>query len=271
MSSGISPTARSFAAITGASSGLGRDYALQLADKGFDLLLVARRVPLLEALKVEIQARHADAAVEIFPADLADPGQLKGLETRLAQIENLEVLVNNAGYGFESVTPFEDIERECQMIHVHIIASVRLAHAALRPMLRRKRGFIVNVSSVAAFMHGADCAQYAATKAYLLSFSKCLHEDVRAHGVRVQALCPGLTRTGFHSTPLMDAAKYRKFPGFLWLESGRVVRESLRMLFRRNGGAVCIPSWRYRFFVALMATPLFSWVPLKNGTTRKTP
>jgi short-subunit dehydrogenase len=136
--------------------------------------------------------------------------------------------------------------------------------------LRRGRGFIVNVSSVAAFLHGSNCAQYAATKAYLLSFSKCLHEDVRRRGVRVQALCPGFTRTDFFHTPLMDAAKYRRFPGFAWLESERVVRDSLRALFRRRGGAVCIPSWRYRIFAALMSSPPFSWLPLKNDPIRKT-
>ncbi|MDR3229017.1 MAG: SDR family NAD(P)-dependent oxidoreductase [Puniceicoccales bacterium] len=258
---------RPVAAVTGASSGLGRDFALQLADKGYDLLLVARRIPLLEALKSEIQERHPDAAVEVFPADLADPAQLKKLEERLAQTEHLDVLVNNAGFGFENRTPAEDLENDCRTIQVHVLAPARLTHAALGPMRRRKCGHIVNVSSVAAFLHGADCAQYAASKAWLLSFSKCLCHDVRADGVRVQALCPGLVRTGFHSTPLMDAQKYGVFPNFLWLESRRVVRDSLRNLFSKHGATVCIPSWRYRFFIALLTTPPISWLPVSRKNT----
>lgn len=248
---------RPLAVITGASSGLGEEYAKTLASEGYDLLLVARRIPLLETLKSELETKYAIRA-EVYPADLADLQQVKALEKRLREMENLEILVNNAGYGFETEVPVKDIDRECRMIDVHVIAPVRLSHAALVPMLQRKKGYIINVCSVAAFLHGPACSQYMATKAYLLSFSKCLHSDVRDRGVNVQALCPGFVRTGFHSTEMIDGEKYRKFPNFLWLNSVRVVRDSLKKVRRKRGSSVFVPSLRYKFFLAILTFPLFT-------------
>lgn len=253
-----SGTSRPVAVITGASSGLGKDYAKQLAASGYDLLLIARRLNLLQELKTELESVHG-IRVEIMRIDLADPVDVLLLENRIAGIGNLEFLVNNAGYGFETDAPLENIERECEMIRVHILAPVRLAHAALKPMMSRKKGYIINVSSVAAFLYGPGCAQYMSTKAYLLSFSKCLHCDTRGFGVYVQALCPGFVRTGFHGTELIDGEKYRKFPDFLWLKSDRVVRDSLRKVRKKRGSAVFIPSLRYKFFLGILTFPLFSW------------
>jgi len=247
------------ALITGSTSGLGEEYARRLAADGYDLLLVARRTELLDRQKVELEKQYG-VSVEVLTVDLADPVQLALLEERVKQLEQLEFLVNNAGFGFEYKFPDLDVELECQMVQVHAIAPLRLTYAALGPMMRRKKGYIINVASVAAFLYGPACAQYMATKAYLLSLSKCLQCDVREYGIEIQALCPGFVRTGFHSTERMDEEKFKKMPGFLWLNKERVVRDSLKNIRQKRRSTVCIPSWRYKFLLAILTCPLFTWI-----------
>ena len=246
------------ALITGSTSGLGEEFARRLAADGCNLLLVARRTELLDRQKVELEQQYG-ISVEVLSVDLAEPAQLATLEQRISQLDQLEFLVNNAGFGFENKFPDINIDLECQMVQVHAIAPLRLTYAALGPMVRRKKGYIINVASVAAYLYGQDYAQYVATKAYLLAFSKCLQCDVREYGIEVQALCPGLVRTGFHGTELMNEDKYKKIPGFLWLNKERVVRESLQNIRQKRRRTVCVPSWRYKFFLAILTCPLFRW------------
>ena len=259
------------AVITGATSGLGKEYAEQLAMQGYDLLLVARRIELLEATKSELESK-CNVSVDVMKADLSDPQQLLKLEEKIAQIENLDILVNNAGYGVEGKYPVENIDEECKMIQVHDIAPTRLCQAALGPMMRRKSGKIINVSSVAAFLYGTGCAQYAATKAHLLTFSKCLNLDVRSAGIRVQALCPGLVRTGFHSSETMKNLedKYKNIPDFIWLKCSNVVRDSLKNIMKKRHSVVFVPSLRYKVFLAILTCPLWSWLPEKIYEYRST-
>jgi len=248
----------SLALITGSTSGLGEEFARRLAADGYDLLLVARRTELLNRQKEELEKLHG-ISVEVLSVDLADPVQLATLEQRITQLDQLEFLVNNAGFGFENKFPDIDVELECQMVQVHAIAPIRLTYAALGPMTRRKKGFVINVTSVAAYLHGPACAQYMATKAYLLSFSKCLQCDVREYGIEIQALCPGLVHTGFHSTTLIDEAKYKKIPEILWLNKEFVVRKSLQNIRKKRRRTVYVPSWRYKFILAVLTCPLFTW------------
>lgn len=250
---------RPLALITGATSGLGEEFARQLAKKGYDLLLVARRGTLLQQQKESLE-KEFPMSVEVQIVDLADAEQLAELERKAEQSERLEILVNNAGYGFETEFPKIDVEQECKMVQVHDIAPMRLCYAALQSMFRRKKGYIINVSSVAAYLYGPACAQYMATKAYLLSFSKCLQCDVRPFGIQVQALCPGFVRTGFHSTELIDEEKYKKMPNFLWLNKEYVVRKSLENIWKKRRATVCIPSFRYKFFLAILTCPIFNWM-----------
>jgi len=247
------------AVITGASSGIGKEFAWQLAAEGYDLLLVARREYLLANLKAEIEAKHG-VTVETIVCDLTDPQQVRDLEKRIERIENLEFMVNNAGFGREGTYPDVDPDEETEMVQVHVIALIRLARAALVPMCRRKKGFLINVASVVSFLHGTNSAQYMATKAYVLSFTKSINCDVSRHGVRVQALCPGLTRTGFHNTATMKSNVDEKTPSFAWLSSEYVVRCSLRVLRRRWHRVVCIPSLRYKLVLLLLCNPLGEWI-----------
>lgn len=242
---------RPTAIITGASSGLGEEFAWQLAADGYDLLLVARRAELLQTLKTRIEKKHA-VHVEPYPCDLVDPESLYRLEERVAETENLGFFINNAGYGLESTFPGVEIERQCQMLQLHCLAVLRLSAAALKPMCRQRHGHLINVASIAAFLFGTGMAQYSATKAYVLSLSRSMACDVAPYGVRVQALCPGLVHTGFHQTEGMKRFDKKSIVSFLWLTPEFVVRTSLASIRKRRNRTVCIPSFRYKFFHFLL-------------------
>jgi len=245
---------RPLAVITGASDGLGKEFARQLAAEGYDLLIVARRGNLLNEIKAEFESKYK-ISVEPFVCDLSRPEEVLRLEKRLETSELLELMVNNAGFGREGTFPDVDPNLEGEMIQVHIVSLMRLTRAALVPMCKRKKGFLINLSSVAAFLYGTNCAEYMATKAYVLSFSKCLQCDVLKYGIRIQALCPGLTHTGFHSTETMKGCQREKTLGVAWLTAEFVVRSSLRAI-RKTRRVVCIPSLRYKLVLALLCNPI---------------
>jgi short-subunit dehydrogenase len=223
---------RPVALVTGASSGIGLEFARQLAANGHDLVVVARDEPKLKDLAAEVSTE-----VEVLRADLTDPTDLASVEARLSDASRpVDVLVNNAGFGTMgpfAQLPVEDEERE---IRLNVIALVRLTRAALPGMLERKQGGILNVSSIGAFQPGPFNATYSATKAFVTSFTEAVHEEVRGSGVHVIALCPGLTKTGFQAA---SGATASTMPGFLWQTSEQVVKTALRAL-RRNH-AVSVP------------------------------
>ena len=252
----VMTSTRKLAAVTGASDGLGKEFARRLAAEGYDLLVIARRPALLDELKADLETNYG-VQVEPIPCDLSQPDELKRLEDRLENEESLEVLVNNAGFGLGDAFPNVDSDKEESMIRVHAVATMRLSRSALVPMCKRKTGFIINVSSVAAFLYGSNAAQYSATKAYILSFSKSLQCDVRRYGVRIQALCPGFTHTGFHSTESMKFFQKSDVPSWLWLSAEYVVKTSLRSI-HRTGRVVCVPSLRYKLVLALLCNPIGS-------------
>lgn len=228
-------TARRLAVVTGASAGIGEAFARALARDGFGLLLVARRRRRLEKLARELRERHG-AQVEILTADLSRLARLRAVEAALEESPNLELLVNNAGVGDFRAFHESDREREDQMLRVNVLAAVRLAHAALPGMVRRRRGAVINVSSTAGFAPCPRFATYGGTKAFLNSFTEALHEELRGTGVRVQALCPGLTHTEIFERARVDTSG---LPEFFWMEPGDVVAESLAALDR--GDVICVP------------------------------
>jgi uncharacterized protein len=235
------------ALITGASSGIGAEFARQLAAQGYSLVLTARRKEKLEALAQEIQDK-CPISIEILPADLSQEDGIQAVERRIGEMESLELLVNNAGYGISGPFYQADIERQVGMIQVHVIASVRLTRAALPQMVARRRGGIINVSSMSAFVPSAGVT-YSSTKAYLVKFSQALQYDLEGMGVRVLALCPGLTYSEFHDTPEYSRFNRDKVPRFLWLSAEKVVSEALRDLGR--GKVICVPGRIYRLIKAL--------------------
>jgi len=225
-----------WALVTGASSGMGADFARQLADRGYGLILTARRRPEMEALAAEIRAARSGARIEILEADLARPESLDNL-LRAAQGFDVEVLVNNAGFGaYGSFEALPDAA-EATMIGVDVMALIRLTKAFAPPMRGRGRGYILQTASIGAFQPCPLYASYGAAKAYVLSYGLAVREELRGSGVSVTVLCPGVTRTGFFS-----AAKQEELSPFQkagMQESPRVVRGALAALFR--GKPVYVP------------------------------
>lgn len=226
------------ALITGASSGIGEEFARQLAGHGWDLILVARRQDRLEQLAGELQAGNGIRATAL-PADLNDEAGVARVEACIASTEDLALLVNNAGFGLTGSFYKSDITRQVDMIRVHVVAAVRLARAAAAGMARRGQGAIVNVASIAAFVPLPGSVTYGATKAYLVQFSESLQMELRGTSVRVQALCPGFTYSGFHDTQEMGHFRRSSLPKILWMPAGPVVAASLRGLER--GRVLVIP------------------------------
>jgi short-subunit dehydrogenase len=237
------------ALITGASSGLGAEFARQLAAGGSHLLLVARRKERLETLAEDLRKRHS-ISVEIHTADLSQTEELERIESVITGTSDLDLLVNNAGFGGKGTFIDGDIEGPLNMIRVQVVAPVRLTRAVVGGMIDRNRGGVINVASLAAFSPLSGVT-YAATKGYLVRFSQGLQLELAGTDVRVQALCPGFTHTEFHA----KMAEFKaSIPRFMWLSAERVVRTSLRALGRKR--VICVPGGWNRFLAAWMRCPL---------------
>jgi short-subunit dehydrogenase len=234
--------------VTGATAGIGKVFAQRLAARGHDLIVVARDADRLRALAAELESSHG-IAVEPLPADLSTDADIERVAGRIAGGPALAMLVNNAGFGVKGDLVATDPAVQTAMLHVHALAPLRFCRAALPAMIARRSGAIVNVSSVASFIYTPGNANYSASKAYLTAFSEGLHGEVAHAGVRVQALCPGFTRTEFHDRMGLTDAERKRRP--LWLTAEFVVDSSLRAL-DRGGPVVCIPDWRYRALVFLI-------------------
>ncbi|MCI0520979.1 MAG: SDR family oxidoreductase [Chloroflexi bacterium] len=240
--------------ITGASSGLGAIFARQLAHQGYALVITARRVERLEALGEELRAAYT-TPVEIIPADLADRAGLARLEQHIARMPRLDLLVNNAGFGLPGRFYRSALDRQTDMLVVHLVAVQRLTRAALPGMIARKAGAIINVASVAAFYPLLGSALYAATKAALLSFSETLSLELQGTGVKVQALCPGFVRTEFHTTEEYESGVRRKLPDFIWAPAEPAVTASLKAL--KSGKVVVVPGLLYKILTFIGGNRIF--------------
>jgi short-subunit dehydrogenase len=226
---------RRLALVTGASTGIGKAFAERLAAEAYDLLLVARSTDRLEALARQLgDSRQVQA--DVLRADLTNPGDLHSVEERIAKDRPLDLLVNNAGFGTVGRFAELDPEREEEEIRLNVIALMRLTRAALPRMVERGRGAIINVSSMAGLAPTPYYATYGGTKAFVCSFTESLHDELRGTGVRVQALCPGFTRTEFQERAGVDASR---IPSFAWQEASEVVEISLAALGK--GTVVCVP------------------------------
>lgn len=230
------------ALITGASSGLGAEFARQLARQGSQVILIARRLERLQALAKELETKYHIYA-EPLPADLCTDEGIAKVEGRIRQLSDLDLLINNAGYGLGGKFSSTPLQKQLDLIHVQINASVRLTRVALEGMLQRNRGAIINVSSMAAFIPVMGVT-YSAVKAYLNNLSAALQSELWDSAIRVQALCPGFVYTEFHDTPEFQGFQRSSIPGILWLQAEEVVRASLKALPKRQ--VLCIPSWKYR-------------------------
>jgi len=242
------PMNRPLALVTGASSGIGATFSRHLAARGCDLVLVARRKERLDQQARDIESSYP-VRVEVLPADLTSDADLKTVEECVANASNLEFLVNNAGFGIAGRFFTVPLEGQDQMHRLHVMAPMRLMHSALQGMVARRRGNIINVSSVSGFGQNPGSVSYSATKTWMTSFTEGISMELESIGspVRVQALCPGFTMSEFHDTMHLDRST---IPSWMWMTADEVVATSLRALERRQ--LIVIPGRRYRLMVFLM-------------------
>ena len=228
----MSNDTRRTALVTGASAGLGEEFARQLAARGHDLVLVARRQDRLEALAKELRGDHDGIRIEVIEADLSSPYAPDAIATRTAEL-GLEVdyLVNNAGSAGPDLLEDRDWQQQAAFLQLMMTSVAHLCHLFAPGMCERGFGRILNVSSVAGRIARAGDLNYGPAKTYVIALSEALNLTLKPRGVRVCALCPGYTHTDFHAVADMLDVK-ETTPKFLWYDADKVVREGLSAIER---------------------------------------
>ncbi|HEX6424455.1 MAG TPA: SDR family oxidoreductase [Acidimicrobiales bacterium] len=233
------------ALVTGASSGIGRALARALAAEGSDLVVVARDRARLDGLAAELRGGHG-VAVDVLPADLADAGQLAAVEARLTGGDPpVDLVVNNAGFGTYGDLADLDVDTESREIAVNVTAVVRLTHAALQGMVRRGRGAVMNVSSVAGLQATPGNATYGASKAFVASFGEAVAGELAGTGVTLTTVLPGFTRTEFQERAGVGG---REIPGPAWMSPDEVA--SVALAATRAGRPWVVPGALNKVLVA---------------------
>lgn len=222
------------ALVTGASAGIGKAFAEVFAKNGFDLILTARREERLKALASDLESKYHIKAT-VIAKDLADP---TGAERLVAEIKTdglkVDALVNNAGYGVPANYDSTNWTAQREFIQVLVTAPCELAHRLLPDMVARKKGYIINVASVAGMIPGAAGATlYGASKAFMVQFSRSLHLEQEANGVHVTALCPGFTFSEFHDVT-GSRAEVSKMPSYMWMTAETVAQEGYDAVMRNK-------------------------------------
>lgn len=247
-------SSRPVALVTGASAGLGREFAIQLARRGYDLVIVARDEERLRSLATELQ-HTTGIAVEVLHADLTKDGDVSAVVDRIDH-GPLDVLVNNAGFGTRGTMAKTSREGQEAMLRVHVLAMHRLTQAAVQRMVPAGRGSIVNVASVASWLISPGNINYNSTKAWQRVYSEGLALELHGKGVYVQALCPGYTHTEFHQRGGMNK---KSVPGWWWMNADRVVKESLDAMENRRP-VVVVPGAGYKVAALIVRfMPRWCW------------
>ena len=229
----------SWALVTGATSGIGESFTRLLAENNYNIVLVARDLPRLQE---RAQGLHEKFKVDthIIQADLSTDAGCTSVEQYIAN-NQVDVLINNAGFGLNKAFTMSALDAEQQMFDVLVRTPMRLMHVALPLMKQRNKGVVINVSSVAGFIAGGT---YSAAKSYLTVLSESLHTELAGTNIKVSALCPGFTRTEFHQRGRMSM---KGLPNFMWLDSDKLVAKSWSDALK--GEAVSIPGWQYQLLV----------------------
>jgi short-subunit dehydrogenase len=231
------------ALITGATAGIGAEFAHQLAERKYNLVLVARDTERLEALAAKLITRWG-VVVEVLPADLATVKGRTAVEKRAAAAKNpIDLLVNNAGFGLKKPFEVNSLADEQRLLDLLVTVPMRLSHAALQQMLPRATGTIINIASVAAF---TPRGTYGASKAWVVSFSRWANLTYKKRGVTVTGVAPGFVRTEMHERM---GVRTDNIPNFMWLTTERLVLDALKAAER--GKAVVIPSLRYKVLTGI--------------------
>ncbi len=254
------------AVITGSTSGLGAAFARQLAAQGFSLVLVARDRDRLEGQSEALSSQYGVRAAFIV-ADLVTDEGVNAVQKRLSDpAKPVHLLVNNAGHGLAEDFVDSSLEAERGLLRLHVQTTMELSHTAARSMSRRHGGRIINVASVAGF---TPTGTYSAAKAWVINFSKALHQQLRGDGVAVTALCPGLVRTEFHPR---SGIKIRGAKRWMWLDPEDVVRQGLAA--NAQGSAMCIPSRSYQMLTSslkFVPDSMVQWAVSRRSGSSSTP
>ena len=251
-----------WALVTGATAGIGESFTRLLASKGYNIALVARDEVRLHERAGELREKYGIQTF-VLPADLATKSGVKSVEKYIQSYE-IEVLINNAGFGINKAFTASDLGDEQDLLNVLVRTPMRLMHVILPGMKERKSGTIINVSSVAGFIAGGT---YSAAKSYLTVLSESINADLKGSGVKVSALCPGFTRTEFHKRARM---KMKGLPSFLWLNADKLVAKAWKDA--QANKPVSIPGWQYKLLIAIISiTPrgLIRRVRLDEGKTKR--
>lgn len=236
----MTSTPRPVALVTGASAGLGREFAIQLARLGYDLVIVARDEERLRTLATDLNTATG-TNVEVLRADLANDDDVSSVVDRIDR-GSFALLVNNAGFGTRGSIAKASRDEQEAMLRVHVLAMHRLTQAAVQMMVPAHRGAIINVASVASWLISPGNVNYNATKAWQRFYSESLALELEGKGVYVQVLCPGYTHTEFHQRGGMHK---KSVPTWWWMNADRVVKESLDALERRRP-VVVVPGAGYK-------------------------
>jgi short-subunit dehydrogenase len=255
------PSEASTALVTGASSGIGAAIAEELASRGQNVTLAARREELLTRLAADLHRRYGVRA-EVAASDLGNPDERDRLAATLEELgREVEVLVNNAGFGYAG--PFAEANRvrQVEMVRLNCEAVVDLTARFLPEMLRRDRGVILNVASTGAFQPMPRSATYGATKAFVLSHSEAIHHELRGTGVSLTAVCPGPVRTEFADAA--DIPRADETPGFIWMSASDVAREAVDAL--EAGKRTVVPGMlNYASMLFGRYSPRWALLPFAN-------
>ena len=224
-----------WALVTGATVGIGESFTRVLAHEGFSIVLVARDLERMKERAASLESRYK-VQTAIVQADLATDAGCAKVEKYI--IENqIEVLINNAGFGINKAFSVSDLDSEQQLLDVLVRTPMRLMHTVLPQMKERNTGSIINVSSVAGWIAAGT---YSAAKSYLTVLSESIHTEMSGTGVKISALCPGFTRTEFHERGRM---RMNGLPEFMWLSADRVVNQAWKE--NQSGKVLSVPGWQY--------------------------
>jgi short-subunit dehydrogenase len=246
------------ALITGATSGIGREFAERFASIGYDLIITGRRKNVIEKVAKEISRKNG-VKVSVILAELSVEAGISKVLKVIEKAGHIDVLINNAGFGLDNLFYKETIENHIKMISVHINAAVRLTHAVLPGMVKAGSGIIINISSIGSFLPTPINAIYGGTKAFLNIFTESIYIEMRRKGIKMQSLCPGFTSTDFHIQ--MGIEEEIKKDVKNWMTPEQVVNCSMKALTK--GNVICIPGIRNRLLCLLpsiLSERIYYWV-----------
>ena len=229
----------SWALVTGATSGIGESFTRLLAENNYNIVLVARDIPRMQERELGLQKKF-NVQTHIIQADLSTDAGCAVVEHYIAN-NQVDVLINNAGFGLNKAFTMSDIDAEQQMFDILVRTPMRLMHVALPLMKQRNKGVIINVSSVAGYI---AVGSYSAAKSHLTVLTESLHTELSGTNIKISALCPGFTRTEFHQRGRMSM---KGLPSFMWLDSDKLVAKAWSDALK--GEAVSIPGWQYQLLV----------------------